>query len=153
MNAKRKRSRKRSAASSKRPRKNKEHIFYIDEGIGAHVVSGALRDAGAKVETANNALYSGVPDEEWIKYVGKNKRLAITKDKRLRHREIEIRAIKKYKAKIFRFTSGNMSGKEMAEIAVKAIGKMEKYADKYSGPFVVSLTKGGKLSPLSKIMD
>ena len=149
MNAKRKRSRKRSAANSRRHKKTKEHIFYIDEGIGVHKVPDALKNAGVEVETVHDVLYSGVPDNEWIKYVGKNKRLAITKDKRIRHREIEIRAIKKYKAKVFRFTSGNMSGKEMAEIAVKAINKMKNYADRNKGPFVVSLTKGGGLNPLN----
>jgi len=148
MNVNQKKSRNRSAANSKRPKKTKEHIFYIDEAIGSHKVADALRSSGAKVETVNDVLCSGVLDEEWIKYAGENKRLVITKDKRIRHRKHEILAIKKHKAKIFRFTSGNMSGKEMAEIAVKAHSKMENYSDKHNGPFIVSLTRSGKLNPL-----
>ncbi len=148
MNVKRKRSRKRSAASSKQLKKAKEHIFFIDEAIGKHAVPDALRKAGAKVETVHDALHSGALDEEWIEYVGRNNRLAITKDKRIRHRQIEIQAIKKYKAKVFRYTSGNLSGKDMADIAVKTIDKMKKYADNHNGPFIVSITKGGALNPL-----
>jgi len=148
MNGKRKRSRKRSAANSERLEKTKEPVFYLDEAIGTHDVPNALRAAGVKVELVDDVLYCGALDEEWIKYVGKSKRLAITKDKRIRHRQIEIQAIKKYKAKIFSFTSGNMSGKEMADIAVKTLNKMIKYADNHDGPFIVSITKNGNINPL-----
>ena len=149
MNAKGKRLKKRSAANSRQLKKSKEYIFFIDEAIGVHDVPDALRNAGVEVETVHDVLYSGALDEEWIEYVGRNKRLAITKDKRIRHREIELQAIKKHKAKVFRYTSGNLSGKEMAEIAVKALIKMQDFADRHNGPFIVSLTKGGRLNPLN----
>lgn len=147
MNAQKKKSRKPSAANSEQP-DIKEHIFFIDEAIGAHKVPQALIDAGAKVETVKDVLQSGTLDHEWIEYVGKNKRLAITKDKRIRHRQLEIQAIKKHKAKVFRFTSGNISGEEMAKIATKALNKMIKYADSHDGPFIVSLTREGNLNKL-----
>ena len=145
MTARKRKSKKRSAANSKQP---EPHVFFIDEALGRHHISDALKHAGEIVEVHNDIFPSGTQDINWIEYVGKNRRLAITKDKRIRHRSAEIQAIKDHCAMIFRFASGNLRGKEMAEIVIKARERIKRYADKNGGPCIVSLTSDGKLSPI-----
>jgi len=61
----------------------------------------------------------------------------------------ELQAIKCYCAMIFRFASGNLRGKEMAEILIKAKEKMKNYADSHKGPFIISIAKNGELNPVN----
>jgi len=145
MAARKRKSKKQSAANLKQP---DQYIFFIDEALGSHEIPDALRDAGEAVETHNDIFASGTPDIVWIEYAGKQKRLAITKDKRIRHRSAEIKAIKTYKTKVFRFASGNLRGKEMAEILVKSREKIKNYAASHKGPFIVSLARDGKLNSI-----
>lgn len=145
MTARKRKSKKRSAANLKPP---ENPVFFIDEALGGHQIPAALRAAGENVETHNDVFPSGTPDVEWLEYAGRNKRLVITKDKRIRYRRIEIITIRKYEVKVFRFASGNLSGKQMAEILVKAKDKIKKYARNHKDPFIVSVTKDGKLNPV-----
>jgi len=117
MAAKKRKSKKRSVANSGQ---RNIHVFFIDEALGSHQIPGALEAAGDSVEIHNDILTSGSPDTDWIEYIGKNKRLGITKDRRIRYRSAEIEAIKDDGAMIFRFASGNLRGREMAEILLKA---------------------------------
>lgn len=145
MAARKRKSKKRSAANSGQP---ENPVFFIDEALGGHQIPDALKAAGENVEAHNDIFPSGTPDIEWLEYAGRNKRLVITKDKRIRHRSAEIETIKTCNAKIFRFASGNLRGKEMAEILIKIKEKIKKYAARHKGPFIVSISKAGKLNPL-----
>lgn len=145
MAARKRKSKKPSAANSKQP---DNPVFFIDEALGKHQIPDALRTAGERVETYSDIFSSGIPDTEWLEYAGRNKRLAITKDKRIRHRRVEIEAIRNYRVMVFRFSSGNLSGNQMAEILIKAKDRIKKFAAKNKGPFIVTLSSDGKLNPI-----
>jgi predicted nuclease of predicted toxin-antitoxin system len=107
MTVRKRKSKKRSAANSRPP---DNPVFFIDEALGRHLIPDALKAAGEPVEAHNDILPSGTPDTEWLEYAGRNKRLVITKDKRIRHRSAEIEMIKDCNTKVFRFASGNLRG-------------------------------------------
>jgi len=145
MAARKRKSKKQSAANSKPP---DNPVFFIDEALGGHQISAALRAAGENVEVHNDVFPSGTPDVEWLEYAGRNKRLVITKDKRIRYRSVEINTIRKHGVMVFRFASGNLSGRQMAEILEKAKDRIKKYAARHRGPFIVTLSREGKLNPV-----
>jgi predicted nuclease of predicted toxin-antitoxin system len=88
---------------------------------------------------------SNVVDEEWLRFVGQKGWIAITKDKRIRYRSPALEVIRKEKVKLFVLSKGNITGLEMAEIIIKAIPRIKTFVTKHEPPFIVTMTKSGKL--------
>ena len=141
MSAKKKRSKKRSAPSSKPPRKDSP--FYLDRNMGKHVIADELRAVGSAVELHDEHL---APDEDWISLVGRNAWLAITKDKNIRYRAAEIEAIKQYRAKVFVVRAKNATGKDIADLLVAARVKIQRFGRKNDAPFVAGIDRSGRIT-------
>jgi len=142
----RKKSKKRSAASSEA--QHKPFTFFIDQALGRNIVAGALRDEGYLVEVLTDIFPQETVDDIWIEYVGRHNRLAITKDRKIKFRAGEINSIIEHKARIYRFSSGNLTGQQMADIIKKAVGAIIKHARNNTGPYVIGISKSGQVSPL-----
>jgi hypothetical protein len=73
-----------------------------------------LREAGAKVEVHDDHFTAECEDEEWLEAVGAHGWLVLTKDKYIRRRPSERRALEDAKVAAFVLTAGRVSGTEMA---------------------------------------
>jgi predicted nuclease of predicted toxin-antitoxin system len=82
MAARGKKSKKRSATSSKQP---DEFVFFIDRSLGKKAIANVLRKAGARVEVHDDHLPQNARDEEWLTYAGQRHWAVITKDDRIRY--------------------------------------------------------------------
>lgn len=141
MAAKQKRSKKRSAASSRRP--PKPHVFFIERNLGKYKVARALRAAGERVEIHDDYLSPDAPDEEWIRLVGRRGWIAITKDKNIRYRQWEREAIVRYKARIFVIRAKNVTADAIGVVLIKARNRIKRYADGHAPPFVAAIYRDG----------
>jgi hypothetical protein len=56
----------------------------------------------------------GTPDETWLPLAGSNGWIVLTSDKRIRYNLLEKQALEMHAVREFVFTSGNMSGQDMA---------------------------------------
>jgi predicted nuclease of predicted toxin-antitoxin system len=142
----RKKSKKRSAASSEA--QHKSFTFFIDQALGRKIVAGALREEGYLVEVLTDIFPQDTVDDIWIEYVGRNNRIAITKDRKIKFRTGEINSIITHNARIYRFSSGNLTGQQMAEIIKKATARILKHARNNTGPYIVGISMSGGLIPL-----
>ncbi len=77
--------------------------------------------------------------------VGSNKWILLTTDKRIRYNLLEKRALQRHAVREFAFTSGNMSGQEMAAALETALPKMRRLCHKLDPPFVASITHSGEV--------
>jgi hypothetical protein len=68
-----------------------------------------------------------VADHVWLESVGRNDWIALTKDKRLRYLPLEREAIRTYKIRQFAFSSGTLSGEEMATILKDNIDRIFRF--------------------------
>ncbi len=143
MAAKKRKSKKRSAANSKRP---DGFVFFLDRSLGRHVVAEALRTAGAEVEVHADRFREDAPDDEWLDRVGKKGWLVLTKDKRIRYRRAEFDAVVQANVRLFVLTAGNVTAMEMGEIFVKALRGMNRLAGNHDAPFIARVTKGSGVS-------
>ena len=143
MGAKKRRSKKQSAASSKQP---DSQVFFLDRSLGREIVANSLREAGAEVRVHSDYFADDAPDDEWLREVGKRGWLALTKDKRIRYRAMEFDAVVEAKVRLFVLTAGNLTALEMGKIFVKALGAMSRIALQRKPPFVARVTKGGNVS-------
>lgn len=87
-----KRSPTRSAASS--GSKPPEPLtLFLDESLDSLSVVTALRDAGATVERHTEHFARSVADDVWLTEAGKNGWIVLTRDKRIRYRQLERLAL------------------------------------------------------------
>ena len=143
MAARKRKSKKRSAANSKRP---ESFVFFLDRCLGRHVVADALKAAGAEVKVHADFFSDDAPDDEWLEWVGRRGWLVLTKDKRIRYRKSEFAAVRQTDVRLFVLIAGQITAVEMGEIFVKALNKMERLAIKYKEPFIARVTKAGNVS-------
>jgi hypothetical protein len=73
----------------------------------------------------------------------------LTRDKRIRYRQLERLALQAAKVKAFVFTGGNVTSKDTGDILVKALPRMKNIARANPGPFVYHIGRTGKPLRLS----
>ena len=78
--------------------------------------------------------------------VGSKGWILLTSDKRIRYNSLEKLALELYAVREFVFTSGNMSGQDMAAALERALNKMRNLCAKTRPPFVASLTRTGEVN-------
>jgi hypothetical protein len=111
-------------------------------------VAGALRGAGVTVEIHDDHFSPDTRDEDWLREVGQRGWIVLTKDSRIRYHTVELRALIKGRVAAFVLSGGNLRGDEMAEIFLKALPAMDRFARKNRPPFIARITKGGSVTRL-----
>ena len=140
-------SRKRSGASSK-SKPLKPPVFFLDRNLGKKEIAAALRQANIEVQVHDDHFPPDARDEDWLSEVGRRGWIVLTKDARIRYRTSELAALVRARVSAFVLTSGNLCGAEMAEIFIKALPTMCRFAARYSPPFIAKITKNGSVSML-----
>ena len=133
-----------SAASSiSKPRE--PVTFFLDESLDSLSVVTALREAGAVVQRLTEIFPKGTPDEVWLAKAGENGWVVLTRDKRIRYRQLERLALQAAKVRTFVFTGGNVTGKDTGVILARRLRQLEKLARSVSGPFIYTVSRSGAL--------
>ena len=139
-------SKRRSVASYKsKPRK--PAVFFLDRSLGKRTIAAALRQAGVEVQVHDDHFPPDARDEDWLREVGRRGWIVLTKDHRIRYRELEVAAILKARVCAFVLTGGNLQGKEMGQIFVKALPAIKRFIARNSPPFIAKVTRAGSVSP------
>lgn len=118
-------------------------VLFVDEALDSLTVVDALRAAGATVERLNDHFAKGTPDETWLAYAGGRGWVVLTRDKRIRYRQLERLALTEAKARAFVFTGGNVTGKDTAAILVHALARITTICQADKGPFIYHIGRGG----------
>lgn len=83
-------------------------------------------------------------DEIWLAKAGEDRWIVLTRDKRIRYRQLERLALQAAKVRAFVFTGGNVTSKDTAAILVVALERMTKIALADPGPFMYHIGRSGK---------
>lgn len=133
----------RSAASST-SKPPEPLVFFVDESLDSLTVVEALRAAGTTVERLNEHFSKGTADEIWLAHAGNKGWVVLTRDKRIRYRQLERLALKEARVRAFVFTGGNVTVKDTASILVKALRRIETICRANAGPFIYHIGRAGK---------
>lgn len=117
--------------------------FFIDRSLGSRLVPEALRALGASVELHKDHFAADAPDADWIAEVGRRGWAILTKDKWIRHRPLERRAVIATRGRLFALTTGNLSGEEIARVFAKHLQKMTDIARSERTPFIARMSRYG----------
>jgi hypothetical protein len=149
MAARRKRSRKPSAGSahSLSPSPPDDFVLYLDENLcNTRAILDVLTKLGVPFERHLVHFPAGTLDEAWLPLVGSKGWILLTSDKRIRYNSLEKLALELHAVREFVFTSGNMSGQDMAEALERALNKMRNLCARTKPPFVASITRSGEVN-------
>ncbi|MGH9517920.1 MAG: hypothetical protein ACRD3P_19810 [Terriglobales bacterium] len=117
----------------------------MDRSLGRELIATALREANVSVKVHDDQFAPNARDEEWLAEVGKRGWIVLTKDRRFHTRVLEITAIARAKAKVFKLTAANIQGVDMATIFLKSIRKISRVAIGNPGPFIATVSKSGRV--------
>jgi hypothetical protein len=137
------------SAASSTERSPEELVYFLDESIDSETIATALRDAGANVVRATERFPRGTPDEAWLAEAGKNKWVVLTRDKRIRYRELEKRSLHQANVRAFVFTGGNVTVKDTAALLAGALGDLGRIARSDPGPFIYNIGRAGNPTKMS----
>jgi hypothetical protein len=138
------RARKRSgtpSAASSTSKPPEPLTFFLDESLDSHSVVAALREAGATVQRLTETFPKGTPDEVWLTKAGESGWVVLTRDKRIRYRQLERLALQTAKVRASVFTGGNVTGKDTGAILASALRRLEKLARSERGPFIYTISR------------
>jgi predicted nuclease of predicted toxin-antitoxin system len=122
--------------------------FFLDRSLGKIRIATALRQAGAIVHIHDDYFPPNAKDEDWLTQVGRNRWIVLTKDHRIRYRNLEREALMNAGVGAFILTAGDLQGDEMAEIFVKALPPIAKFLRKHKKPFIARVVRNGSVSML-----
>ncbi|MFL6244928.1 MAG: hypothetical protein ACJ74H_02805 [Thermoanaerobaculia bacterium] len=134
--ARRKKSKKLSATKPLEP------TFFVDRSLGRKLAT-VLIASGVAAITHDSVFAQDTRDEVWLTRAGQEGWIVLTKDKLIRKRSIERKALLAADVRAFVFTGGNMSGVEMAESIVAAIPRMLRVLETTQAPFIARITGAG----------
>jgi len=106
----------------------------------------SLSNPNIPVQRHLNHFPRGTLDETWLPTVGKNGWILLTSDKRIRYNSLERLAVEENAVREFVFTSGNMSGSDMAQAIETALPKIRRLCRKVQAPFIASITRSGEVN-------
>jgi hypothetical protein len=127
--------------------------FFIDRSLGSNIVRTALDVAGANVVVHDEYF---APDEEdvvWLAEAGRRSWAVLTKDRRIRKRVLERRALKAAGVHAFFLGNGCRGGSAMATAYVSALPAMLRAIAKASAPTWMSVHGDGRLTLLPQNDD
>lgn len=121
-------------------------VFFLDECLASRAIVARLREAGIVVQTHEDNLDRGVPDEEWISYVASRGWIAVTKDARIMRRGLERLAVESSGAVLVVLSRGDWSASTCAEALIVAAPRVVRKIAKLGRPVVFSVTASGAVS-------
>jgi len=121
--------------------------YLVDRNIGTSVV--ATRAARLTVHTLadiyGHERSQEVTDPEWISLAGQRGFVALTKDKRIRHRPAESEAVLVAKVHLFALVAGNANLRETAAAFLAAEPRMAEIADGEGGGVIWVVHRDGRI--------
>ncbi len=144
------RSKKPSAASSPSTPPPDLPPLFLDRSLGRHVIADALRHAGAEVHIHDDHFPPDAPDHVWLTTAGQQGWGVITKDRRIRYRQTERTALLASGVRAFVITQGNLQGREMAQMLVRALPSIARACRRNPAPFIAKVAASGRVSMLQR---
>ena len=105
-----------------------------------------LRDAGHIAHVPGPETFgTGTEDVDWLPLVGRRGWILITKDKRIRRRELELRALNEAQVKTFVFTGSGATGEGQAHALREALPAMVRLLRRRSAHFIARVTSSASV--------
>lgn len=144
MIARKRKSKKLSGVNSRPP--EARPVLFIDRNLGRHVLADKLRSAGIPCEVHDDHLPQDTTDETWLQFIGEKGWIAIGRDKNIRYRGPEKAALIQANACLIVVRAKNTTGPDIADLIIKHINRIYRFANKHDAPYIAGITRDGKIT-------
>jgi hypothetical protein len=117
----------------------REPTYFIDRDLGLSF-SNALRNAGLRVERADDHFPIDTPDDEWLPVVASHRWLAVTRDARIRYSPLALNALMTSGARLFVIV-GKLTAAESAAVFLNRRKKIERLAASELAAFIAKVRR------------
>lgn len=121
-------------------------VLFIDRNLGRHVLADSLRKAGIACEVHDDHLPQEATDADWLQYVGERGWIAIGRDKNIRYRGPEKAALIQANACLIVVRAKNTTGSDIADLIIRHINRIYRFANKHDAPFIAGITRDGTIT-------
>jgi len=112
-------------------------VFFTDRDLGKRFPD-ILNSAGLTVERHHDFFPADGPDEQWLQYVGENGRVAITHDRRIRHKPNELAAVRRHRVALL-VVIGSVPFPQLARHFVATIPRISAFLAHHEAPFIAKV--------------
>lgn len=109
-------------------------VYFTDRDLGKGFPK-TLAAAGLDVVSHHELFLPSGSDEEWLAYVGSRRYVAITHDRRIRHKPNELNAVIVNRVALL-LIMGKAPLPDLAENFVRTIGRIEHFLGAHEPPFI-----------------
>ncbi|MBI2922026.1 MAG: hypothetical protein HYY18_13145 [Planctomycetes bacterium] len=127
------------------PRSPEEPTFFLDRCLGSIVVAEALRKSGAQVTVHADHFRHDCPDVEWLAAVGPRRWIVLTKDKWIKRRELERKALEEAKVAAFVLAAKDLTGEQIGAAFVASLPRLRQFALSYARPLLGTVSRKGEV--------
>ena len=113
------------------------YAFFTDRDLGKQFPA-LLLQAGLKVERHADLFPPGRSDEQWLEHCGRNGRVAISHNWRIRYVPNELAAVVRFKVQLI-IVVGRAPTSELALSFVASIEKIETFLALHKPPYIAKL--------------
>lgn len=112
-------------------------IYFTDRDLGKQFPR-ILAEAGLTVERHADLFAPEGSDEEWLEHCGRNGRIAITHNSRIRYVPNELAAVKSFGVRLL-IVVGQAPTAELAHNFVRSLGRIEALLEDLAAPAIVKV--------------
>ena len=112
-------------------------IYFTDRNLGKQFPA-ILAAAGLKVERHHDLFPPDGSDEQWLAYCGTHGRIAITHDRRIRHKVNERDAVMQHGVALL-IVIGKAPYPELARSFAASLAKVEAFLEREKPPFIAKV--------------
>lgn len=116
--------------------------FLVDNNIGKQVAAG-MSGFGEDVVHLTDHFEENAPDTEWLAEVGNKGWFVITRDKHIRRRPVELRAVTKHNVGMFVLAGKNQDRCKLIQQVVRNWPRIKEHARRQHRPFAFSIPARG----------
>ena len=126
-------------------------VYFTDRDLGKRFPA-ILVAAGLKVERHLDLFPPDGPDEQWLEHCGKNDRVALSHNERIRYTPNELAAVIEHRVRLL-IVSGKAPFPVLAENFVRTLPKIEAFLERHAPPYIAKVYRSGSSSRSTKGLD
>ena len=116
--------------------------FFIDENLGFQLAAG-MSGFGESAVHLTEVFERGAQDVDWLRYVGENDLILVTRDERVRWNPAELLALKDHSVGAFFLGGKNRSRCDLIQQLVRNWPRMKELERKTRRPFAFKVPPSG----------
>ena len=112
-------------------------VYFTDRDLGKRFPA-ALEAAGLRVERHDSHFPPDAPDEEWLRVAGERSWIAITHDKRIRHKPNELAAVIRHRVALL-VVVGHAPFPVLARSFIASRARIESFISRNAAPYIAKV--------------